>query len=141
MATATESIYQDGTYLEQTGGSWHAEDSPWKARLVLDLLRANGIAPKTLAEVGCGAGEILCNLRDALPDTELHGWDISPQAHELCAPKARERLHFHLGDVCEEDVSYDVLVAADVFEHVPDYLGSRRRRRSSSRGCSPTRST
>ena len=120
-------IYEDGTYLENTGGSWHAEDSPWKAGNILDLLEGNGLAPESVAEIGCGAGEILRCMHAALPRAEFDGWDISPQAYEICKAKKGERLCFHLGDLLETEAYYDVVIAADVFEHVPDYHGFLRK--------------
>ena len=51
-------LYRDGQYLAANPG-WHAEDSPWKAAQTLQMFRRNRLSPKTVCEVGCGAGEIL----------------------------------------------------------------------------------
>ena len=57
-------IYTDGTYLEQNP-NWHQGDSAWKAGHIQALLERNGITePKSICEVGCGAGEILRVLSD-----------------------------------------------------------------------------
>lgn len=124
----TQSIYTDGTYLESTG-SWHQEDSPWKAYHIKAMLERNGLTPKTICEVGCGAGEILSWLSRALRgDEKFYGYEISPQAYALCEARANDRLTFRLGDILEEDgPTYDLIMAIDVFEHVEDYLGFLKR--------------
>jgi hypothetical protein len=122
-AFQTPSIYTDGTYLAGHG-SWHQEDSPWKAKHIEAMLKRNGIAFESLCEVGCGAGEILNLLARAFPGKRLYGYEISPQAFALCRTKERQGLSFRLGDLlAEKTPSFDVLLAIDVFEHVEDYLG------------------
>ena len=56
----TENIYTEphGEYL-RNNPAWHVEDSSWKARQVMKMLNRNSLNPKTVAEAGCGAGEIL----------------------------------------------------------------------------------
>lgn len=127
-ALATPSIYTDGTYLAGHG-SWHQEDSPWKARHIKAILERNGIDFTSLCEVGCGAGEILNVLFRSLPGgKQLYGYEISPQAFALCRSKTWDGLTFRLGDLlAESEASFDVLLAIDVFEHVEDYLGFLKR--------------
>lgn len=116
-------LYRDGSYLERHP-TWHIEDSPWKARQVLKLLDKHRLKPRTVSEIGCGAGEILNQLHSLLPDyTEFHGYEISPQAYELACRREKPRLHFHLKDLTQENVRFDLLLMIDVFEHVEDYLG------------------
>ena len=118
-------IYETGEYLAHNE-SWHTEDSPWKARDILRILRKNLIEFDTVCEVGCGAGEILRQMSYKLPKTtQFHGYEISPQAYEMTHERASDRLHFYLKDLLEEDpsVTYDVVMAIDVFEHVEDDFG------------------
>lgn len=131
---AAPNIYTDGTYLASTG-SWHEQDSPWKAQHVEAMLDRNGLHPKTICEVGCGAGEILNWLSRELPYVEsLTGYEVSPQAFALCQPRATDRLTFRLGDLLEEEGEpYDLVMAIDVFEHVEDYLGFVRRLKTKGR--------
>lgn len=118
-----DGIYSDGGYLTRNP-SWHVEDSPWKARQIERILRQNAVNPRSIAEVGCGAGEILVQLQKAFPNSELSGFEVSPQAFALCQEREGERIHFHLKDLLEEQTAYfDVLLAIDVFEHIDDYLG------------------
>lgn len=118
-------IYQDGTYLSRTE-TWHLEDSPWKASHILRMLTKNNIEPGSLAEVGCGAGGVLNALSksDLLQNCQLVGYDISPQAIQLSKKHSNDRVEFQCGDAFDGGLEYgDVLLAIDVFEHVPDYLG------------------
>ena len=134
VSGAAPSIYTDGTYLQSTG-SWHQEDSPWKAAHIKSMLERNGLKPETICEVGCGAGAILTGLSQALPvEAKLTGYEISPQAYALCQGKANDRLSFRLGDLLEEEgPPYDVVMAIDVFEHVEDYFGFLKRLKPKSR--------
>ncbi len=60
MKTDYESIYLDGSYLDKTGGTWHLEDAPFKARQIAAMLaRHPEIRLGTVCEIGCGAGGIL----------------------------------------------------------------------------------
>ncbi len=67
-------IYYDGQYLQNNAG-WHAEDSPWKARQIDKILAHNNIAPQLIAEVGCGAGEILKELSINYPKANFVGYE------------------------------------------------------------------
>ncbi len=105
--------------------TWHVEDSPWKATQILKMMERNGLQPKTVVEIGCGAGEILNQLYERLPDktTRFEGYEIAPDAYKLCEQRKKDRLEFHQLDLLEQDKQYDLLLMIDVFEHVEDYLG------------------
>lgn len=119
MSTAQ---YINGDYLAKNP-TWHAEDSPWKAAQIVAMLRKHQIKPSTMCEVGCGAGEVLVQLQHAFPDSQLSGWDISPQAIALAAHRANEQLQFHCGDFFTSTTeNWDVLLVLDVLEHVEDYF-------------------
>jgi len=122
--TNERSIYQTGEYVERNP-TYHVEDSSWKARHILSLIKKNSLEPRTICEIGCGAGEILKQLQSWLPaDTDFFGYDISPQAIELCRQRANDRLQFHCADLIATDTSdFDLLLCIDVFEHVQDYIG------------------
>ncbi|MFH1425835.1 MAG: class I SAM-dependent methyltransferase [Candidatus Kerfeldbacteria bacterium] len=119
----SDTMYKQGEYLEKNP-TWHEEDSPWKAGKILAMLKKNNIQPKTVCEVGCGAGEILNQMLQQMPDTvEFTGYEISPQAYEIAKKKEQDRLHFKLQDIAEDkDASFDVVMAIDVFEHIEDYM-------------------
>jgi cyclopropane fatty-acyl-phospholipid synthase-like methyltransferase len=118
-----DSMYQTGEYVEKNP-TYHVEDSAWKAEQILKMLAKNNLQPRTVCEVGCGAGEILRQLQSRFPaSTEFFGYEISPQAFALCQERANQRLQFRCEDLITADTPYfDLLLCIDVFEHVPDYL-------------------
>ncbi len=113
--------YTDGEYLAKNP-KWHVADSAWKASKIFQVLKQNQVVPKTLIEVGCGAGEILNCLSQSFPETQLDGYDISPQAHQLAIKRQKKHLSFYLGDSFADGKKYDVALAIDVFEHVEDHF-------------------
>jgi len=120
-----ESIYCSGEYLRKNP-SWHEEDAGWKFNHVMKLIHRNGFNPKSIVEVGTGAGEVLRLLSEELPEASLSGFDISPDAIRLASSKATDRLTFYQESPFGQS-SYDLALALDVFEHVEDYLGFLRR--------------
>ncbi len=117
--------YKDGAYLKQHPG-WHREHSDWKAAQIQAILARNAVVPRTVVEVGCGAGGILSALQRELDSAvEFTGYEIAPEALKLAEPLGNERLRFVLGDFATAApvATADVLLAIDVAEHVGDYLG------------------
>ena len=65
-------MYQSGEYVEKNP-TYHVEDSSWKAEQIVRMMKQNQLQPRTVCEVGCGAGEILRQLQTQLPaDTEFY---------------------------------------------------------------------
>jgi len=124
VADPNESIYQTGEYVAKNP-TYHVEDSAWKAGQVLRLIEKHNLAPQTVCEVGCGAGEILKQLQSRLvADTRFVGYEISPQAFALCQERANDHLQFFCEDlIAAETQPFDLLLCLDVFEHVEDYFG------------------
>jgi 2-polyprenyl-3-methyl-5-hydroxy-6-metoxy-1,4-benzoquinol methylase len=121
----TDKIYTEvnGEYLKNNP-TWHIEDSPWKAKQILKMLSRNPINPKSVAEIGCGAGEILNQLHQAMPnDVSFIGYDISSDAISLAKQREKDRLTFEHSNFLEINSKYDLLLMMDVIEHVEDYLG------------------
>lgn len=121
-----EDFYRDGGYAA-ANPSWHEADAPWKARQIRSILEDNDVSFETFCEVGCGTGEILVQLSEAFPGATFTGYDISPQAFELAQRRQRPRVTFHAKDVlAEPEGPFDVVLVADVIEHVEDYVGFTR---------------
>ena len=71
-------IYTCGKYQIENP-TWHVEDSLWKAEKILTMLARNGIKPRTICEVGCGAGKILSQLQIKMDNkSEFWAYELSP---------------------------------------------------------------
>ncbi len=116
-------VFVTGEYLQKVP-QWHTEDSSWKAKHVLQMIERNRLSPRTICEVGCGAGEVLRQLQLHMdPECRFVGYDIAPPAIELCQSRENDRLHFRLGDVTQEpDAHFDLLLILDLLEHQENYF-------------------
>lgn len=129
---------KDHDYLERNPG-WHSEDAVYKAAWIRAMIdkwfSADGL---TIADVGCGAGDILLNLSQFYERAYCHGYEVSKTAYEICMHKANPpRLVFHHQDLLREDPgqkTYDLLLCNDVFEHIENYLAFLRSLRRYARG-------
>lgn len=111
-------FYTSDEYLAKNP-DWHVSAAPWKSRAVLEMIKRHNLKPKSVCEIGCGAGEILRILQDELdPDCEFLGYDIAPQAIEMAKQRENARLHCKLGDfMTEEKGFFDLILLVDVLEH------------------------
>jgi cyclopropane fatty-acyl-phospholipid synthase-like methyltransferase len=116
-------MYTDGDYLKNNP-TWDVEDASWKADLISRMMEKHQLRPGTICEVGCGCGEILLQLQKILPvSTEFTGYEISPQAYELCKGRANDRLSFCLKNYCDEPGNCcDLILLIDIIEHLEDYF-------------------
>ena len=80
------SRYITGEYHENNP-TFHVEDSPWKAGQIQKMLESENVSPIRVAEVGCGAGEILVQLANRYPKSRFDGFELSPQGFALCKPR------------------------------------------------------
>lgn len=123
----TDSLYTDGSYLQNNPG-WHSEDSPYKVKWIAEMLKRTGVPAQSVAEIGCGSGDILVGLQKLFPQACFAGYEISPQAFALAQPKARPGLSFYLEDLTADPTAkFDLLLVIDIFEHVEDYMGFLKR--------------
>jgi predicted TPR repeat methyltransferase len=118
-------IYNDQTYLSHNP-TWGEEDAPMKADAIARLLSKNKITFRSVAEVGCGSGEILVQLEKKFPGAEkFYGFDISKDALQIAAKKESDKIHFEFFDLAEHNkpgIPFDILLVIDVLEHLPDYF-------------------
>lgn len=123
-------MYIHNEYLENNP-TWHIQDSPWKAKRIIEIMKRNDLHPNSICEIGCGAGEILNQLYLYLPEKIIfHGYEISPQAFNLCQQRQKERLQYHIGNLFQDEKAFfDIILAIDVVEHIEDYFDFLRRLR------------
>lgn len=119
--------YLDGRYHNKNP-TFHVEDSPWKAEQIARAITKYTLQPNTVAEVGCGAGEILVQLSQRLRTTSFFGYELSPQGYDLCKQRGTERLHYFNKDLLEDTGQcYDLVLCVDVLEHIEDCFTFLRR--------------
>lgn len=126
----SEMVYtHENSIYKEKNPTWHVEDSPWKATQILKIMERNNLNPKSIVEIGCGAGEILCQLHQRLEDRSIQysGYEISPDAYELCKEREKKGIKFFQEDLLQSEENFDLLLMIDVFEHVEDYFGFLRK--------------
>lgn len=117
-------IYENGTYL-RNNPTWHEEDSSWKARQILKIIKKNALEKvNNICEVGCGVGEIIKIISLTLGSTKNYfGYEIAESAFNICKKKEQINLKYFCTDILlEKDNYYDIILCIDVFEHIENYL-------------------
>ncbi len=119
--------YIDGRYAT-VNPTWHAADSGWKAEQVLRLLGAD--TPRSVCEVGCGAGGVLQQLSAQRPTIQRFvGYEIAPAALTIARQHSDDRIEYRLADAAEDLERFDLMLVIDVIEHVDDPIAFLRRLR------------
>ncbi len=121
-----QSLYtlKNSDYLKNNN-TWHVEDSQWKAEQIFKVFNRNNLHPQKIVEIGCGAGEILVQLKNLLSDPGINfeGYDISPDAYELSKARSNEWIKFFNEDLlAKRSAFFDLCLVMDVFEHVDNYV-------------------
>ncbi|GAV19747.1 bifunctional 3-demethylubiquinone-9 3-methyltransferase/ 2-octaprenyl-6-hydroxy phenol methylase [Mariprofundus micogutta] len=112
--------YIESDYLEHNP-EWDMEDSPWKAGKVAAMLKRFAIEPKTICEVGCGAGGVLGAMKGDFPKADFTGYDIAPDAEKFWGELRDSGVELNVGDFFTlNSRNYDVILLLDVLEHVAD---------------------
>lgn len=126
-----KNIYCDGEYIKNNP-LYHVADSSWKAQQIKKMVIKHELEVETICEIGCGAGEVLRQLQNQMTkNIRFFGYDISPQAFELCKQRSNENITFYCTDLLTKDIDpFDLILCIDVFEHVEDYMGFLRRLRN-----------
>ncbi len=111
-------LYTSEDYIKHNP-DWHVDASPWKASVMLQAIARNHLQPRSVCEIGCGAGEILKILQANLdPACDFRGYDIAPDAIAMAKSRENEHLHMFLGDM-RDDTAYfcDLILIIDTLEH------------------------
>ncbi len=118
-------LYLSGRY-GRLNPTWHIEDSAWKAEQIRKLIERHDLRPRTVCEVGCGAGEILRSLAESFPEMRFVGYDVAPDLATLWSRRPHDRVALEIRDVLHEGaaVSCDLVLAIDMIEHIEDYRGA-----------------
>jgi SAM-dependent methyltransferase len=93
----------------------------WTRRAMLARLGALPVEP-TVIDLGCSSGYLLADLRASLPGATLIGVDLVTSGLRRARAQAPDAVLLQ-ADVCSlplRDSSVDVVVSANLLEHVPD---------------------
>lgn len=113
--------YNNGDYLSKNS-NWHQEDSPYKSKLVIQMLTKNKVDFKSCADVGCGAGLVTEILAKYYNDKEFFGFDLSQDAQSFWKDKKKTKnILFKKQDILLHSNIFDLVICLDVFEHIPNY--------------------
>jgi SAM-dependent methyltransferase len=85
-------------------------------------LRALGLAPKRVLDFGCGIGSSAPHLREAFPDAEITGVDVSEKSLAVARARFPEAAQFVAYDPKSAPPApaggYDLIFSACVFHHI-----------------------
>lgn len=97
-----------------------------RRRLLAQLETAvRSYAPRTVAEVGCGAGRNLLYLKSKMPELRVTGFDLSPKSVEVARAAADRygiEATFEVGDLLADDWPVgraDVVISVHALEQLP----------------------
>jgi SAM-dependent methyltransferase len=115
-----EDKYISDDYLSHNP-SWDMEDSPWKAAVVSAFLKAAGLDPRSVCDIGCGSGGVLTELSKTWSGAEFYGYEIAPTATRFWEKTKRNNIRFVLGDFFNlNKAHFDLILLLDVIEHIRD---------------------
>ena len=117
--------YQSGKYWEENA-TFHEEDSDFKFQNFMTLLLRNPrVNMSGIVDMGCGAGRIIWNFSERYKNITCKGIDLNKEMVAYAAQKYHNpNLFFDTdAETVKGDPSFNMVVLADVFEHIDDYLG------------------
>ncbi|AEC21724.1 putative S-adenosyl-L-methionine (SAM)-dependent methyltransferase [Pusillimonas sp. T7-7] len=88
----------------------------YKIALMAEHLK--GLKTTRILDFGCGAGRSLPYLAKHFPGSEIWGYDVSQESLEI-ASKREPTAHLFSDWTKIADINFDVIVAANVFHHIP----------------------
>lgn len=75
----------------------------------------------SILDFGCGTGLLTKYLHEKLPGAKIDGMDISQEMIKKAQANCPE-CRFYYGDISSAELpQYDVIIAKDVFNHIPDF--------------------
>ena len=115
--------YTTGEYIKKNH-SYHTEDTEFKWNNFFKILKKSKINfedIKVITDVGCGSGKMLMEAKKSIffsKNCKFQGYDINPDAIKLAKQKNSNIDFFNSDFINLEKQQSDLIIAADVFEHV-----------------------
>lgn len=81
------------------------------------------VAPKSVADLGCGSGLLLAGLRDR--GVAVQGFEYSKAALDLCRARNIPAVQLDIENDPPPEGSYDVVISTEVAEHLPEACANR----------------
>ena len=108
----TPSIAGDKSFYSKLSKfPWYYESQKWEFDMAMEYI--SEYKPSSLLEIGCGSGQFLDKVRNAIPESE--GVDINEDAIALCKAKG---LKVWSGELFESGKRYEMIVLFQVLEHL-----------------------
>ena len=113
-----DAIYDDKYYQEDVEGP-AVQASAIVASTIIDRYR-----PRTLMDVGCGAGAMLAAFRDR--GVSVTGLEYSKAGLRRCQARGLSVTKFDIeNDTLRNNATYDLVLSLEVAEHLPEHTADR----------------
>ncbi len=118
-------LYDRGVHLFAFGGLGPLNDELGVATAAAVRQQFPDFSPRTVLDMGCGAGHATLPLADAFPDAEVHGIDLGAPMLRYAAARAASlgyTLHFSQQDATHTkypDESFDVIASTLMLHEMP----------------------
>lgn len=117
--------YLSGDYTKKNH-SYHTEDSKFKWKNFSNILQKSNLNLNKInyiSDIGCGSGQILIMANNSNLFNKrcvFDGYDINPDAIKEAKKNSSKLSFFNEDFVNLKEAKRDLIIAADVFEHVQD---------------------
>jgi 2-polyprenyl-3-methyl-5-hydroxy-6-metoxy-1,4-benzoquinol methylase len=125
MSEVTANFYNEEYFMRGTKSNYGGRFAPYAEEVyypIAKIMRVKLVTvfePKKVIVLGCARGYLVRALREV--GVEAYGVDISEWAIKNADEKAKD--YVYLGDIADmsrwKDGEFDLVVAADVLEHIP----------------------
>lgn len=113
--------YYDGRYSKDGSFAYMDDWEGWKKKRIFDLIKELDLPEKGEAlDFGCGSGVLTDVIRQALPNYQVYGMDLSHAAIAKAKERYKECHFFHSSETNYNGKKFDLLFTHHVLEHVYD---------------------
>jgi SAM-dependent methyltransferase len=114
-------MYEHNGQYSKNNPTFDEDHTEWKAQKIFQMIKKNNLDPKSICDIGCGSGGISWHLQKYIPTCSFTGYDINPDAINLCLSKENRLLTFKCINFLNEKMYSDIILLIDVIEHLENY--------------------